>query len=281
MEVVSSVDEMRVIAAKAHAEGKQIGLVPTMGALHAGHLSLIARARQECGFVAVSIFVNPTQFGPKEDYHRYPRSLETDSHKCENAGVDVVFAPLAVEMYPGGFDTWVEVKGPAEVLEGQSRPGHFQGVATVCTKLFNIVDADRVYFGKKDHQQLTVIKKMVSDLNMNVEVVPVETMRERDGLALSSRNSYLDQREREAALVLSRSLDTARKVYESGERNAKAIQTRVWNLIAAEPLAQVEYVAVVDAETLTPVETIEKPVVVLLAVRIGTTRLIDNTVLGE
>lgn len=281
MEVVSSVDEMRAIAAKAHSEGKQIGLVPTMGALHAGHLSLIARAKQECGFVAVSIFVNPTQFGPKEDYHRYPRSLETDSHKCENVGVDVVFAPLAVEMYPGGFDTWVEVKGPAEVLEGQSRPGHFQGVATVCTKLFNIVDADRVYFGKKDHQQLTVIKKMVSDLNMNVEVVPVETMRERDGLALSSRNSYLDKREREAALVLSQSLDTARKVYESGERNAKAIQTRVWNLIAAEPLAQVEYVAVVDAETLTPVETIEKPVVVLLAVRIGSTRLIDNTVLGE
>lgn len=281
MEVISSVDDMRAIAAKAHADGKKIGLVPTMGALHAGHLSLIARARQECDFVVVSIFVNPTQFGPKEDYHRYPRSLEADSRKCENAEVDVVFAPLAVDMYPGGFDTWVEVKGPAEVLEGQSRPGHFQGVATVCAKLFNIVRADRAYFGKKDYQQLTVIRKMVDDLNMNVEVVAVDTMRERDGLALSSRNSYLDKREREAALVLSSSLETARKVYESGERNTKAIQTRVWNIIAAEPLAQVEYVVVVDAETLTPVETIEKPIAVLLAVRIGSTRLIDNTVLGE
>jgi pantoate--beta-alanine ligase len=187
---------------------------------------------------------------------------------------------MADAMYPNGFDTWVEVKGLAEVIEGQSRPGHFRGVATVCTKLFNIIDPDRAYFGTKDYQQLQVIKKLVRELNMRVEIVPVETVRERDGLALSSRNSYLDSREREAALVLCRSLDVANRAYASGERNPKAIQARVWNLIAAEPLAKVDYVAIADAETLAPIETIDRPAVVLLAVRIGSTRLIDNAVLG-
>ncbi|MEN6355526.1 MAG: pantoate--beta-alanine ligase [Armatimonadota bacterium] len=280
MQIVHSIDEMRSLVENARAEGKTIGLVPTMGALHVGHLTLVSHAKQDCGFVVVSVFVNPTQFGPNEDFQKYPRTLEADCRKCESAEADAVFAPLAVDMYPGGFDTWIDVKGPAEVLEGQSRPGHFRGVATVCTKLFNITDADRAYFGKKDYQQLVIIKKIVSDLNMNVEIVPIDTVRERDGLAISSRNSYLDSREHEAALVLSRSLEMAKQAFEKGERNAKAIQTRVWNHIAAEPLAKVDYVAVADAETLASIETIERSAVVLLAVRVGSTRLIDNVVLG-
>ncbi|MHB9038450.1 MAG: pantoate--beta-alanine ligase [Armatimonadota bacterium] len=280
MLIVHSIDEMRGIAAQKRREGKVIGFVPTMGALHAGHLTLVSRARENCDFVVASVFVNPTQFGPSEDLHKYPRTLESDSRKCEGAGVDVVFAPAVENMYPDGFDTWIEVKGPADVLEGQSRPGHFRGVTTVCAKLFNIVDPDRAYFGTKDYQQLQVIRKMVCDLDMRLKIVPVETVRERDGLAMSSRNAYLDSREREAALVLSHSLDIARKVFASGERNAKAIETRIWNLIAAESLAKVDYVAVADSETLASIETIERPAVVLLAVRIGSTRLIDNTVLG-
>ncbi|MCE5313687.1 MAG: pantoate--beta-alanine ligase [Armatimonadota bacterium] len=279
MRLIHSIDEMCGIISGARHEGKTIGLVPTMGALHAGHLTLVGRARQECDFVVVSVFVNPTQFGPSEDFHKYPRTLESDSRKCESGGVDVVFSPSAGDMYPEGFDTWVDVKGPTDVLEGQSRPGHFRGVATVCAKLFNIVEPDRAYFGTKDYQQLQVIKKMTRDLNMRLEIVPVEIVRERDGLAMSSRNAYLDSREREAALVLSRSLDLARQTFASGEHNAKAIKTRVLNLIAAEPLARVDYVAVVDAETLDSIETIDRPAAVLLAVRIGSTRLIDNTVL--
>jgi pantoate--beta-alanine ligase len=281
MQVVHSVEEMKTLVAQARADGKTMGLVPTMGALHTGHIKLISQAKQDCGFVVVSVFVNPAQFGPNEDFQKYPRTLDSDCRKCENAQADAVFAPPAAEMYPEGFDTWVEVKGPAEVLEGKSRPGHFRGVATVCTKLFNITDADRAYFGKKDYQQLVVIKQVVRDLNMKARIVPVETVREQDGLAISSRNSYLDSREHEAALVLSRSLEVARQAFEKGERNAKAIQTDVWNLIAAEPLAEVDYVVVADAQTLAPVATIERPAVLLLAVRIGSTRLIDNTALGD
>lgn len=280
MELLRSISEVRDEVERARSEGKTIGLVPTMGALHEGHLTLIRQARVQCGFVVVSVFVNPTQFGPREDFARYPRPLDEDARKCAEAGVDVVFAPSADEMYPEGFDTWVEVSGLTEVLEGESRPGHFRGVTTVCAKLFNIAQPTYAYFGMKDYQQLKVIQKMVADLNMPLEMVPCATVREPDGLAMSSRNAYLSPEERQAALVLSRSLSRASEAFGSGQRDAGAIQVLAQNLIKAEPLAQIDYVAVVDAESLAPIDRIENPAVVLLAVRIGTTRLIDNLVLN-
>lgn len=278
MMVVRTVSEVRRAVAAARREGKSVGFVPTMGALHEGHLALIRRACQDCGFVGVSIFVNPTQFGPSEDFARYPRTLEADSQMCREAGVDIIFAPDAEEMYPEGFATWVEVGGVTEMLEGEFRPGHFRGVATVCLKLFNIFQPDRAYFGQKDYQQLQVIRKMVRDLNLPLEIVPVETVREPDGLALSSRNRYLSAEERRAALVLSKSLAEARSAFDSGERNAAAIQSVVRSVLDSEPLAQTDYAVVVDAETLLPIDRIDKPAAVLLAVRIGSTRLIDNAV---
>jgi pantoate--beta-alanine ligase len=279
MKLLRSVSEVRDAVKRARSEGKTIGLVPTMGALHEGHLTLIRQARARCGFVVVSVFVNPTQFGPREDFARYPRSLDEDTRKCADAGVDVVFAPHADEVYPEGFDTWVEVKGLTEVLEGESRPGHFRGVTTVCAKLFNITQPDYAYFGMKDYQQLKVIQKMVSDLNLPLEIMPCETVREPDGLAMSSRNAYLGPEERRAALALVRSLRQAREAFDSGEREAAAIQVQVEHLIRAEPRASIDYVAIVDAEDLRPISRLDRPVVVLLAVRIGTTRLIDNLVL--
>lgn len=272
-----TVDEIK----RAKGEGKRIGLVPTMGALHEGHLTLIRRGKEECGFVVVSIFVNPTQFGPSEDFSKYPRTLESDAEKCREAGVDLIFAPSAEEMYPQGFDSWVDVGGVTEVLEGKARPGHFRGVATVCTKLFNIVDPDLAFFGKKDYQQLQVMRKMVRDLNMRLSVVPVDTVREADGLAMSSRNRYLSLEERRAALVLSRSLAGVKNAYQNGERDPQVIREFVEDMIRQEPLAAVDYVEVVDAETLLPVEPAERPMVVLLAVRFGGTRLIDNLVLDH
>lgn len=256
-----------------------VGLVPTMGALHDGHLSLVRRARSECGFVVVSVFVNPAQFGPGEDLNRYPRDLESDARACEEVGADVLFAPDGRQMYPDGFDTWVEVGGPAQALEGASRPGHFRGVATVCAKLFNIVGPDRAYFGRKDYQQLKVIEKMVRDLDMRLEIVPVETVREPDGLAMSSRNAYLNADERRAAVVLYRALSEAAAAFEAGEQSAAAVQDIVAKLIKYEPLAELDYVAVVDAGSLEPIDRIDRPVAILLAARIGSTRLIDNVVL--
>lgn len=273
-----TIPEVREAVALARREGKTIGLVPTMGALHEGHLALVRRARQECGFVGVSIFVNPAQFGPSEDLTRYPRVLESDSEMCREAGVDLIFAPNAQEMYPEGFDSWVDVGGVSEMLEGEFRPGHFRGVATICVKLFNMFQPDRAYFGLKDYQQLEVIKKMVRELDVPTEIVPVEIVRERDGLAMSSRNRYLSPEQRKAALVLSKSLGEAKAAIEAGERSASAIQSTVRNCIRSEPLASIDYAVVVDAETLLPIQTVERPAVVLLAVRIGTTRLIDNTV---
>lgn len=280
MKLVHSIAETRHEVARARTAGHTVGLVPTMGALHEGHVTLIRRAREECGFVVVSIFVNPTQFGPTEDFDKYPRPLDADVRRCEEAGVDMVFAPSPQAMYPEGFDSWVEVGGLAETLEGERRPGHFRGVSTVCAKLFGITDADWAYFGMKDYQQLKVIQKMVRDLNLRVRIVPVETVREQDGLAMSSRNAYLSAEERQGALVLSQSLAKAKKAFESGERDAPSIQVLAESVIGAEPLAQIDYVAVRDAETLQPIERIESPAVVLLAVRVGSTRLIDNTVLG-
>ncbi|MCE5197875.1 MAG: pantoate--beta-alanine ligase [Armatimonadota bacterium] len=277
MKLVHTVEEAQAAVTAVRSEGLSIGLVPTMGALHEGHITLVRRAREQCGFVVVSVFVNPTQFGPNEDFDKYPRTLDADADKCREAGVDLVFAPSASEMYPEGFDSWVDVNGPTQVLEGLSRPIHFRGVTTVCTKLFNITGADYAFFGKKDYQQLVVIRKMVHDLNAHVQVVPVDTVREPDGLAMSSRNRYLSPEERQAALVLSKSLAAARDAYQSGQRDTQAIQLLVENLIKAEPLARIDYVAVVDSETLQPIGNIERLAVVLLAVRVGATRLIDNT----
>ena len=279
MKLVNTISEVREATAAARRDGKTVGLVPTMGALHEGHMALVRRARDECGFVGVSIFVNPTQFGPSEDFARYPRTLEADSRMCREAGVDLVFAPDAEEMYPAGFAAWVEIGGVTEMLEGEFRPGHFRGVATVCLKLFNIFRPDCAYFGQKDYQQLLVIRKMVRDFDLPLQIVPVDIVREPDGLALSSRNRYLNAEERRAALVLSKSLAEANSAFDSGERSAAAIQCLVRAVLDSEPLAETDYAVVVDAETLLAVERIEKPAVVLLAVRVGTTRLIDNAVL--
>ncbi|MDH7602884.1 MAG: pantoate--beta-alanine ligase [Armatimonadota bacterium] len=280
MQTANTVSEARVAISNPRQAGSSIGFVPTMGALHEGHLSLIRRARAECAYVVVSIFVNPTQFGPGEDYDRYPRTLDQDLEKCRSAGVDLVFVPSASEMYPSGFDSWVEVKGLiTEDLEGAFRPGHFRGVTTVCAKLFNIVNPHRAYFGMKDYQQLKVIQKMVRDLNMPIEIVPCETVREPDGLAMSSRNSYLSGQERRAAVVLSRSLDAARDAFAGGQKEAGALENVARQVIETEPLARIDYVAIRDAENLEPIRVVDRSAVLLLAVRIGDTRLIDNCLL--
>ena len=271
---------MRSRVREAKKKGLKIGLVPTMGALHAGHGKLVERCRAESGFAVVSIFVNPTQFGPHEDYQRYPRMLVEDCRTCENAGADLVFAPEANTMYPRGGQraTFVEVPGLSDVLEGASRPGHFRGVATVVFKLFAICEPDLAYFGAKDYQQLTVIRRMVADLNFPVEVREVETVREADGLALSSRNRYLDAEQRRAARVLSIALGRAREVVASGERNAERVRQVLVETVESESLARLDYAKVVDAETLEPILEIEETsrVVGLVAAWIGTTRLIDN-----
>ncbi|MSQ40173.1 MAG: pantoate--beta-alanine ligase [Dehalococcoidia bacterium] len=258
---------------------RPLGFVPTMGYLHEGHLTLVRRARQECATVAVSIFVNPTQFGPQEDLAAYPRDLPRDLGMVEPEGVAWVFNPSVEVMYPQGANTWVEVGALSQPLEGAHRPGHFRGVTTVVAKLFNIVRPDRTYFGEKDAQQLRVIRKMAYDLNMGIDIVPVPTVRERDGLAMSSRNVYLNPEERKAALCLYRSLQLAQRLYRAGERDAEAIRRQVRELIQAEPLAHIEYVSVADDETLEELAAIGGPALVSLAVRFGRTRLIDNVTL--
>ncbi len=282
MKLVHTIANIQAELDLARSRNMTIGLVPTMGALHQGHVSLIHRARHECDYVVVSIFVNPTQFGPSEDFDAYPRTLVEDAEKCRMADVDLIFAPSKAEMYTPGFDSWVEVNGfLTETLEGEYRPGHFRGVTTVCAKLFNITQPTRAYFGMKDYQQLKVIQKMVADLNMPLEIVPCETVREPDGLAMSSRNAYLDPDQRQAALVLSRALAAARALYDSGERKAATIQAAAEEAIRSEPSAKPDYIAVRDAETLEPLQSLDRPAVVLLAVRVGSTRLIDNAVLPE
>lgn len=250
-----------------------------MGYLHRGHVELVKRARKESATVAVSIFVNPTQFGPHEDFGRYPRAFERDLEMLGAEGVDVVFAPSPDEMYPDGFSSWVLVEAVTETLEGASRPNHFRGVATVCNKLFNIVDPERAYFGQKDAQQVAVIRRMVRDLDMNLEVVVVPTVREADGLAMSSRNSYLAPRERAAAAVLYRALQAAREMRSEGCRDAAAVLGRMSDILAAEPLAQTDYVAIVDPLTFRAVASLDSPALAVLAVRFGSTRLIDNLLL--
>ncbi len=258
-----------------------VGFVPTMGYLHEGHLALVRAARQQNAHVVVSIFVNPTQFGPNEDFERYPRDEARDLALLRDERIDAVFMPSLEEMYPDGASTFVDVAGLSEQLEGAHRPGHFRGVATVVAKLFNIVQPQRAYFGRKDAQQLVVVRKLVRDLRFAVEIVPVPIVREPDGLALSSRNAYLSPAEREAALVLSRALRKAEALFVAGERDAERLRAAMRELIAREPLAQVDYVSVADAETLQELDRIEGAALASLAVRIGATRLIDNVTLGE
>jgi pantoate--beta-alanine ligase len=256
-----------------------VGLVPTMGSLHEGHLSLVRRAREENPSLVVSIFVNPTQFGPREDFKRYPRDTKADMALLEKEAVDVVFVPKADEMYPPQFDSWVEIGGLAERLEGASRPGHFRGVATVCNKLFNIVQPTRAYFGQKDAQQAAVIKKMVAELDMSLEIVTLPIVREPDGLAMSSRNRYLNPDERRAALVLYRALTLGRRLWDDGEKDAGKIRREMARMIQKEPLARIDYVSIAHAETLDELDIVEPPALVSLAVKIGGTRLIDNILL--
>jgi len=250
-----------------------------MGFLHQGHIELVRRARSESGTVVVSIFVNPTQFGPSEDLGRYPRAFERDTDMLRAEGVDAVFAPAPTEMYPEGFSSWVDVEDVTSSLEGASRPGHFRGVATVCNKLFNIVDPERAYFGQKDAQQVAVIRRMVRDLDMNLDIVVVPTVRELDGLAMSSRNSYLDVRERAAATVLHRALVAARELRRDGCRDASSAVRRMADIIGGEPLAQVDYISIVDPMTFRGVESLDGETLAVLAVRFGATRLIDNMLL--
>jgi pantoate--beta-alanine ligase len=258
----------------------KVGLVPTMGYLHEGHLSLIRRAREECDHVVVSIFVNPTQFGPKEDLSKYPRNLDRDLGLIEPLGVDLVWMPTAEIMYPKGYQTWVEVETITRPLEGAMRPGHFRGVTTVVAKLFNGVQPQRAYFGQKDAQQAAVIRQMTRDLNFPIEIVVCPIVREPDGLAMSSRNVYLDPEERKAATVLYRSLNAAKNVYQNGERDAEELRRTMREVIATEPRAQMQYVSCADYDALEELETVTGKTLLSMAVFLGKTRLIDNIVLG-
>lgn len=279
MRIFHTIAEIREYVRQARAKGHRIGFVPTMGYLHEGHLELMRRAREQCDTVVVSIFVNPTQFGPGEDLASYPRDLERDARMAEGVGADAIFNPGAEEIYPPGYCTYVDVERITEYLCGASRPGHFRGVATVVTKLFNIVKPDYAFFGQKDAQQVLIIKRMAADLNMEVEVVTVPTVRERDGLAMSSRNVYLEPEQRRAALVLSKSLNRAAEEVRAGERNAAKIRQLVIDMIKAEPLADIDYVEIYSHPDLEPVESIEGPALLALAVRMGRARLIDNIIL--
>jgi pantoate--beta-alanine ligase len=283
-ELVESVPEVRRAVAAARAIGKRIGLVPTMGALHDGHVRLIADCRAEAGLVVVSIFVNPTQFGPGEDFERYPRPLEADLKRCEAAGAALVFAPTAAEVYPhGSRSTFVEVPGLSDVLEGASRPGHFRGVATVVLKLFEIVLPDLAIFGQKDYQQQLLIRRMVEDLHVPVEVHTRPTVREPDGLALSSRNRYLNPQERQTAAVLYRALEQARRAVAGGERRGDRVRQILRETLESEQLVRIDYAEVADADTLAPLDNLDagRRAVALVAARVGTTRLIDNAVFEE
>jgi pantoate--beta-alanine ligase len=277
MQVVKTITEMRALRQKLSGT---VGFVPTMGYLHEGHLALAKQARMENSTVIVSIYVNPAQFGPREDFGSYPRDLNRDLELLRKEGVDIVFVPSDAEMYPPEFSSWVDVEKVTERLEGASRSGHFRGVATVVAKLFNIVQPSRAYFGQKDAQQVVVIKRMVADLNMGIEIVVVPTVRESDGLAMSSRNIYLSPRERQAAIVLFKALTLAQQLGQDGEKDADKIRRQMTLLIQKEPLAQIDYVSIADAETLEELNSIDRPALASLAVRIGKTRLIDNMSLG-
>jgi pantoate--beta-alanine ligase len=274
--VVRTVSEVRDHLAPIRYDKRRISLVPTMGALHAGHASLIAEARADSHFVAVSVFVNPLQFGAGEDYLRYPRPLDSDLDVCRRVGADLVFAPDVKDIYVSDQRTFVEVTRLGDHLCGPFRPGHFRGVTTVVAKLFNIVQPDRAYFGEKDYQQLSIIRRMVQDLNLGIEIVPVPIYRDVDGLALSSRNAYLNEAERAAAPVLFRALMLARKMIQEGERKSSVVREAAGSILAAQPLARVEYLQIVDPIEVQPVDEIAAEVRIAGAVWIGKTRLIDN-----
>jgi len=278
--VAKTANEVRAFVAAARAARKVVGLVPTMGALHEGHLALMRRAKSECGCVVVSVFVNPTQFRPSEDLERYPRDLDADVRKAGEVGVELLFAPEVETMYPRGDATFVEVTGRlTEGMCAPHRPGHFRGVTTVCARLFNIVGADRAYFGEKDYQQLQIIKRMARDLSFPLEIVPVATVREADGLAMSSRNAYLSPKERKVATVIPRALREAREQFAAGEREAGALVRTVERIVASEPTVTMQYAELRDTETLAQVTRVERPAVLAVAAYVGKTRLIDNVVL--
>ncbi len=277
MILASTLDELNT--ARLLLDGT-VGLVPTMGYLHQGHLSLASRSKEECTFTVVSIFVNPTQFGPTEDLSKYPRDLERDLQLLESVGVDLVWTPTPEVMYPSGYQTWVEVEQMTKPLEGAMRPGHFRGVTTVVAKLFNAVRPTRAYFGQKDAQQAAVIRQMVKDLNFPLQVIVCPTVREPDGLAMSSRNVYLDPDQRKAATVLYRSLSAAKTAYDQGERNAESLRRIMQATLTAEPLCRLQYVSCADYDTLQELEQVTGKALLSMAVFFGKTRLIDNVVLG-
>ena len=285
MKICSTIPEARTACRDSRADRKRLGLVPTMGALHEGHLSLVRAAKAQCDAVAVSIFVNPTQFGPTEDLSKYPRPFDRDCRLLEKEGVDILFVPPVEEIYPRGQApdgkvTWVWVEGLSEKLDGRSRPGHFRGVTTIVSKLFHIVEPEAAFFGQKDAAQLAVIRRMVRDLNFAVEIVACPIVREADGLAMSSRNAYLNREERSRALVLQRSLQEVRLQFDAGERIAAKLISAAKEVFAREPQIALDYFEVVDPDTLDPVERITQETLVAVAAYVGTTRLIDNLVLN-
>lgn len=279
MKTCVNISEARAACREARQNRGRLGLVPTMGALHEGHLSLVRAARAQCDAVAVSLFVNPTQFGPTEDLAKYPRPFERDCQLLEKEGVEILFAPVVEEIYPQGTVSWVVVEGLSEKLDGRSRPGHFRGVTTMVAKLFHILEPDAAFFGQKDAAQLAVIRRMVRDLNFPVEVVACPIVREPDGLAMSSRNAYLNREERVRALVLQRALQEARKHFQAGEKSAAKLIAPAKEVFALEPQVRLDYLEIVDPDTLDPVERISQKALVAVAGYVGSTRLIDNTIL--
>jgi pantoate--beta-alanine ligase len=280
MRILYSIKEMQKFSKNAHLKNKTIGFVPTMGALHEGHLSLMRWARKENDCLIVSIFVNPLQFGPKEDFRRYPRDLKRDTQLCKQEGVDIIFYPKNQEMYPPGFKTYIDVEDLSSVLCAKFRPGHFRGVAAIVAKLFNIVCPDIAYFGQKDAQQAIIIKKMAQDLNIPAKIKIMPTVREKDGLAMSSRNVYLNKLERKEAVVLYRALDLARRMFKKGNRGSSLIIRKMKKLIEEKKTTKVQYIAIVDLENLKPVNTIKNKTLITMAVWFGRTRLIDNIILN-
>ncbi|MCS7278576.1 MAG: pantoate--beta-alanine ligase [Thermodesulfobacteriaceae bacterium] len=280
MKIIEKISEMKNLIRSWKEKKLRIALVPTMGYLHEGHLSLVRKAKALGDKTVVSIFVNPLQFGPKEDFREYPRDLERDKALLEKEGVDTVFVPLAEEMYPSNFQTYVEVTQLTQGLCGAFRPGHFKGVTTVVLKLFNIIEPDWAIFGEKDYQQLKVIQQMVKDLNLEVKIIGCPTVREKDGLAMSSRNTYLSSEERISALSLYKALNLAEELIKRGEKESKEIKKKLKELISSFPYTQVQYIELVDPETLEPVEKVEKPILCALAVWVGKTRLIDNKIIS-
>jgi pantoate--beta-alanine ligase len=279
MKTFPTIQEMRSASRATHGANRTLGFVPTMGALHEGHLSLVRAAKSKCDVVAASIFVNPTQFGPNEDFSKYPRTFERDSELLKNAGVDFLFAPTPEEMYPKGAVMWVSVEGLSDKLDGKSRPGHFRGVTTVVSKLFHIVEPDVAFFGQKDAVQLVLIRRMVRDLNMPVEIIGCPIVRETDGLAMSSRNTYLTAQERKSATVLNRTLREIKQRFDQGERNSAKLLSAGMEIFQQEPGARLDYLEIVDPETLNSLAAINREALVAVAAYVGSTRLIDNVTL--